>query len=392
MNKEFFEVLKDLQTEKGIDSQFLIERISSAISLAIKKDNQGSDDSIVVIDPEKKLFYAAMRKTVVDEITNPRSEILLDEAKRYNINAIVGDIVEIPLDTQHFGRITAKSAKEVIRQGIRSAEKEIIFKEFINKEHDIVSGTVVRIDPLRGGITVNLGKMEVVLPKSEQIPNDTYKEGDVIRLFIVEVADTERGPHLVVSRTHPGLVKRLFELEVPEIFNGTVEGDVIRLFIVEVADTERGPHLVVSRTHPGLVKRLFELEVPEIFNGTVEIVSVAREAGSRTKMAVSTSHADVDARGACIGMKGSRVSSVVDELCGEKIDVVLYSEDPEKYIAEALSPADVTAVNVIDAELKTCVVEVPEAQLSLAIGNKGQNARLAAKLTGWKIDIRANSN
>lgn len=343
MNKEFFEILKDLQVEKGIDTKFLIERISTAISLAIKKDNQGSEDSIVEIDPDKKRFYAAMRKTVVESVNNPKAEILLDEAKRINPNAMLGSIIEIPLDTQHFGRIAAKSAKEVIRQGIRSAEKEIVFKEFINKEHDIISGTVVRIDPLRGGITVNLGKMEVVLPKAEQIPNDSYSEGDVIRMYVVEVAETERGPHLVVSRTHPGLVKRLFELEVPEIFNGTVE-----------------------------------------------IVSVAREAGSRTKMAVLTSHADVDARGACIGLKGARVSAVVDELCGEKIDVVLYNEQPEQYISEALSPATVTAVHIVNKEAKTCIVEVPESQLSLAIGNRGQNARLAAKLTGWKIDIRSS--
>ena len=342
---ELFEALKLLEKEKGIPADYLIEKIRAAILIAVKKDHGGEDENILVnMDPATGEFRVALRKTVVEEIENPETELLPDEALRYSKKAKVGDIVEIELETKQFGRIAAQTAKHVIRQGIREAERGQQFQEFQRRNQELITARVLRVDPLTGAAAVEIGKAESVLAKSEQLPGETLREGDRVKVYVVDVKDGERGPRALISRTHPGLVKRLFEMEVPEILNGTVE-----------------------------------------------IKSVSREAGSRTKLAVFSKDTNVDAVGACIGPRGARVNGIVEELGGEKIDVVEYSDDPAKFIAAALSPAKVLQVEVDPDGAKACRVTVPDAQLSLAIGNKGQNARLAAKLTGWKIDIRPES-
>lgn len=345
MNKEFFEALAMLEKEKGIPMQYLIEKIEAAISIAIKRDENGAEDNVVEINPETGRFYVAVRKTVVEEIEDPANEILKAEAAKYNKTAAVGDIIEIPLETKDFGRIAAQAAKHVIRQGIREAERERIMQEYQSHCNDIITATVLRTDAKTGNVTLELvNKTEAVLPKSEQVPGETFADGQRIRVYVMDV------------------------------FAG-----------------DKGHRMKISRTRAGLVERLFEMEVPEIYDGTIEIKSTAREAGSRTKMAVWSKNPDVDAVGACIGSKGTRVSGIVEELGGEKIDVVKYSEDIREFIGAALAPADVLNVEIEDEEARSCKVTVPDNQLSLAIGNKGQNARLAAKLTGWKIDIRPES-
>ena len=345
MNKEFFEALAMLEKEKGIPMQYLIEKIEAAISIAIKRDENGAEDNVVEINPETGRFYVAVRKTVVEEIEDPANEILKAEAAKYNKTAAVGDIIEIPLETKDFGRIAAQAAKHVIRQGIREAERERIMQEYQSHCNDIITATVLRTDAKTGNVTLELvNKTEAVLPKSEQVPGETFADGQRIRVYVMDV------------------------------FAG-----------------DKGPRMKISRTRAGLVERLFEMEVPEIYDGTIEIKSTAREAGSRTKMAVISHDENVDAVGACIGPKGTRVSGIVEELGGEKIDVVKYSEDIREFIGAALAPADVLNVEIEDEEARSCKVTVPDNQLSLAIGNKGQNARLAAKLTGWKIDIRPES-
>ena len=258
--------------------------------------------------------------------------------------AEVGGFVGIKLDTKQFGRVAAQTARNIIRQGIRDSERGQMMQEFQSKHQELVSGLVERIDPKTGAISLRLGKAEAVLPKSEQIAGETVREGDHIKVYVVDVRETEKGPKAIISRTHPDLVKRMFETEVPEIYDGTVE-----------------------------------------------IKAVSREAGSRTKLAVVSHNPDVDAVGACIGARGSRVSEIVEELGGEKIDIVEYSDDPQKFIAAALSPANVLKVEMAEDGSRACKVTVPDSQLSLAIGNKGQNARLAARLTGWKIDIKPES-
>ena len=345
LNQEFFEALAMLEKEKGIPMQYLIEKIEAAISIAIKRDEDGAEDNVVEIDPETGRFYVAVRKTVVEEIEDPGSEILKEEATKYKKNAMVGDIIEIPLETHDFGRIAAQAAKHVIRQGIREAERERIMAEYQSHCNDIITATVLRTDPRTGNVTLELAnRNEAILPKNEQVPGETYTDGQRIRVYVMDV------------------------------FAG-----------------DKGPRMKISRTRAGLVERLFEMEVPEIYDGTIEIKATAREAGSRTKMAVWSKDPNVDAVGACIGPKGSRVAGIVDELGGEKIDVVKYSEDIQEFIAAALAPATVLGVEIEDEEARSCKVTVPDHQLSLAIGNKGQNARLAAKLTGWKIDIRPES-
>ena len=342
LNQEFFEALAMLEKEKGIPMQYLIEKIEAAISIAIKRDEDGAEDNVVEIDPETGRFYVAVRKTVVEEIEDPGSEILKEEAAKYKKNAMVGDIIEIPLETHDFGRIAAQAAKHVIRQGIREAERERIMAEYQSHCNDIITATVLRTDPRTGNVTLELAnRNEAILPKNEQVPGETYTDGQRIRVYVMDV------------------------------FAG-----------------DKGPRMKISRTRAGLVERLFEMEVPEIYDGTIEIKATAREAGSRTKMAVWSKDPNVDAVGACIGPKGSRVAGIVDELGGEKIDVVKYSEDIQEFIAAALAPATVLGVEIEDEEARSCKVTVPDHQLSLAIGNKGQNARLAAKLTGWKIDSR----
>ncbi len=344
MNAEFFEALAMLEKEKGISVEYLCEKIENAIAIAIRRDYVGVEDPKVVIDPETRTFEVAIRKTVVDEVEDPANQILLDQAVKYNKKAQVGDIVDIPLETKEFGRIAAQTAKHVIKQGIREAERGQVLKEFQSREHEIITATVMGTDPIRGSVTLEIDHNEAFLLKSEQIPGETFTDGEKIKVYVVEVAASERGPKVMISRTHPGLVKRLFEIEVPEVYEGTVE-----------------------------------------------IKAVSREAGSRTKIAVLSRDPDVDAVGACIGNRGSRVAKIVDELGGEKIDVVQYSEDPAQFISAALSPARVVSVEVDPDGAKACKVKVPDEQLSLAIGNKGQNARLAARLTGWKIDIKPES-
>ncbi len=343
-NAEFFEALRLLQKEKGIEGDYLLEKIRAAIVIAVKRDFGGKDNIFVVMDPATNEFSVSLRKTVVEEVEDPDEQMLPEEAARYVKNPKVGDVVDMQLETKQFGRIAAQTAKHVIRQGIREAERGQQMQEFQRRNQELVTALVTRVDPKSGAATLEFGKAEAVLPKSEQIGDEELHEGDRVKVYVVDVREGEKGPRALISRTHPGLVKRLFEMEVPEIFNGVVE-----------------------------------------------IKAVSREAGSRTKLAVQAHDENVDAVGACIGPRGARVAGIVDELGGEKIDIVEYSDEPEKFIAAALSPAKVLSVEVDPDGAKTCRVTVPDAQLSLAIGNKGQNARLAAKLTGWKIDIRPES-
>ena len=344
MNTEFFEALSLLEKEKGISRDALIEKIKGAIAIAIKRDVGGTDENVVEIDPDSGRFYVAVRKNAVKEVEDPDTEILLQDAYQYDSSVQEGGQIEIPLETKDFGRIAAQAAKHVIRQGIREAERGQLLQKYEDKKFEIISAPVLKVDPVKGNVTLEIEKSETILPKSEQIA------GEVLR-----------------------------------------EGERVMVYVVDVVAAEKGPRIMISRTHPGLVKRLFEMQTPEIKDGTVEIKAIAREAGSRTKMAVWSRDEDVDAVGACIGPKGSRVSAIVEELGGEKIDVVKYSDDPQQFITAALSPADVISVEVDPEGAKSCKVTVPDHQLSLAIGNKGQNARLAARLTGWKIDIRPES-
>ena len=344
INSEFFEALALLEKERGIPMTYLIEKISNAIAVAIKRDMGGSENTIVEIDPVKRRFYVAVRKQVVEEVEDPENEITLQDATKYSKVAHVGGMVEISLETKQFGRIAAQSAKHVIRQGISEAEKGQLVQKYQDKKYEIISVPVLKIDEVKGNATVEIDKSEAILPKSEQVPGEVLHEGQRIMVYVVDV-----------------------------LTGG------------------KNPKLMISRTHPGLIKRLFEMHTPEIKDGTVEIMAVSREAGSRTKIAVWSKDENVDAVGACIGPKGSRVSAIVEELGGEKIDVIKYSENPEELVAEALSPAEVVRVLVDPTGAKNCKAIVPDSQLSLAIGNKGQNVRLAARLTGWKIDIGPQS-
>ena len=345
-NKELFEALRMFEKEKDIPMDYMLTQIEKAITIACKNYFDGNEDVIFKADPEKNTFDVKLKKTVVDEVFDPSYEVSLEEASQINKRKKfeIGDEIEVPLDPKKLGRIAISAARNVIRQGIRAGEKGQSLLEFQSKLGEIVTATVERIDPKSGIATIKIGKSEAMLPKSEQIGCDSLSEGDHVKVYIADVKDNEKGPHAIISRSHPGFVRRLFEQEVPEIYESIVE-----------------------------------------------IKSVSREAGSRTKMAVKSSNPDVDAIGACIGQKGARVNRIVDELGGEKIDIIEYSDEPEKYIPAALSPATVTKVEIVDEEKKSCKATVPDGQLSLAIGNKGQNARLAAKLTGWKIDIRPQS-
>lgn len=343
MNAEFFEALDALEKEKGIPAGHLAEKIENAISIAVKHNYKTGDNTVVELDPAKQLFRVALRKTVVEQVENPQMEILPEEAKKIDPHADLGDTVDIELDTHDFGRIAAQTAKHVIRQGIREVEREILTNEVMSRQHELVTGVIQRIDRNTGTAYLELGRTEGVMPVNEQIQGETLQEGDHVKVYVAEV------------KNH-----------------------------------EKGPRIIVSRTHPGMIRRLFELEVPEIFDGTVEIMGIAREPGSRSKVAVDSKNPDVDAIGACIGPKGNRVGNIVHELGGEKIDLIPFSQDVSKYIAAALAPAQVVDV-VTDRDEHRARVIVPDDQLSLAIGNKGQNVRLAAKLTGWRIDIRPES-
>ena len=343
MNSELFDALNLLEKERGIPVDFMVDKITKAIITACK-NSYGNEDARVEVNAEKGAFEVYLRKTVVDDVYEPGKEISLEKAREISPLVNYEDKVEVQLNTKEFGRIAAQTARNIIRQGIRDGERGQMMQEFQSKHQELVSALVERIDPRTGAATLLIGKAEAVLPRNEQVGDEKLSEGDHIKVYVVDVKETEKGPRAMISRTHPDLVKRLFETEVPEIYDGTVE-----------------------------------------------IKAVSREAGSRTKLAVLSHNQDVDAVGACIGSRGSRVSNIVSELGGEKIDIVEYSEDPAKFIASALSPADVLSVVITDEEARACRVTVPDSQLSLAIGNKGQNARLAAKLTGWKIDIKPES-
>lgn len=344
MNKEFFEALAMLEKEKGISAEYLLSKIENAVKVAVRRDFGGKDNVVCQIDPVTQTFNVYLRKKVVEEVTNPEVEMLPEEARKYKADAQLDEEILIQLDTKKFGRIAAQTAKHVIRQGIREGERRQILEELQSRNQELVSALVLKVDPKTGNVVVEIGKAEAVLPKSEQV------EGEVLR-----------------------------------------EGDRIKVYIVDVKETEKGLKAMISRTHPGLVKRLFEMEVPEIYDGIVEIKAISREAGSRTKIAVHSNDDNVDSVGACIGARGVRVNKIVDELNGEKIDIIKYSEVPSEFIAAALAPAEVIKVEIDSEDSRTCHVIVPDGQLSLAIGNRGQNARLAAKLTGWKIDIRPAS-
>ncbi|MEE1320724.1 MAG: transcription termination factor NusA [Acutalibacteraceae bacterium] len=341
MNKEFFEAVKMLEEEKGISSEYIYDKIRAAIISATRNSYGNRDNVVCEIDPEKQTMSVYVRIAVVDEVEEPAAEMTLEQARNYDANAQVGDFVEIALEPKKFGRIVAQTAKSVIRQGIREAERELATKEFQNRHQEVVTAKVNIVYPETGDASIEIGRANAILPKADQIPGETLTAGQLIKVYVASIKEE----------------------------NGTSYANI-------------------SRRHPGFVKRLFEMEVPEIYDGIVEIVSVSREAGSRTKIAVNSHDENVDAVGACIGPRGQRVSNVVDILCGEKIDIVRYSEEPEKYIGAALAPAEVLSVMVDENGAKACRVIVPDSQLSLAIGNKGQNVRLAAKLTGWKIDIK----
>ena len=348
MNAEFFAAIEDIEKEKGIPREYMFEKIQQAMLAAFRKDNPEYGENVeVVLDEDKKRIELVINKTVVEEVWDPTAELDLESAHKLSKRAKPGDVVQIPVETKKFGRIAAQAAKQVIIQGIREAERGIIYDEFTSKEHEILTGVVSRIEPRTGGVSIKISSnsefTEAMLSASERIKGEELHEGDRIKVYVVEVRKSTRGPQVLISRTHPGLVKRLFELEVPEIFDGTVE-----------------------------------------------VKSIAREAGSRTKMAVWSDDPAVDPIGACVGPRGGRVASIVEELGGEKIDIVKYSESPEEYVAAALAPAEVLSVTLLD-EGKSCRVVVPESQLSLAIGKEGQNARLAAKLTGYKIDIKSDA-
>ncbi len=339
MNIEFIEALDQIEKEKGISKEILIEALEASLISAYKKNYGSAQNVFVNIDRDTGEVKVFSRKTVTEEVNDSLLEIDINDAVEINPTAKVGDTIPFEVTPKKFGRIAAQTAKQVVMQRIREAERNIIYEEFSGRETDIVTGVVQRYD--KKNVIIDLGKVEVILPASEQIPSEEYTQG---------------------SR--------------------------IKVYILEVKKTTKGPLITVSRSHPGLVKRLFELEVPEIFEGIVEIKGIAREAGSRTKIAVYSKNDNVDPVGACVGPKGARVQSIVDELRGEKIDIIKWDKNVDNYISNALSPAKVT--NVTTEEItKVARVSVAENQLSLAIGKEGQNARLAAKLTGWKIDIKS---
>ena len=349
MNAEFFAALEQLEKEKGIPVEYMLDRVCQALLTAYKKDNDGLVCENVYVEPdmEKRAINMYVLKEVVDEAEDPLTEISLEDAREINRTASMGDMVRVSVETKKFGRIAAQAAKQVIIQGIRESERGMVFNEYSSKEHEILSAVVNRIDPRNGNIILDMvsdgEKTEAVLSTSEQVAGEDLREGQRIKVYVVEV---RKG--------------------------------------------SRGPQVMISRTHPGLVKRLFELEVPEIHDGIVEVKSIAREAGSRTKIAVASNDENVDPIGACVGPRGSRVGAIVSELSGEKIDIIKYSEDMATFVSEAMSPADVVGAIMLP-DGKSCRVIVPDDQLSLAIGKEGQNARLAAKLTGCKIDIGPES-
>ena len=348
MNAEFFGALEQLEMEKGIKVDYMLERVAGALVTAYKKDNIGIIENVYV-EPniERKEINMFAKKEVVDIVEDPLTEVSLEDARLITLRCEYGDIVSVDIKTKEFGRIAAQTAKQVIIQAIREAERGMIADQFSSKEHEILTAVVLRVDPKTGNaileITTKGEKVEGILTVSEQVRNEVLHDGDRIKVYVVEVKKATKGPQVIISRTHPGLVKRLFELEVPEIADGIVE-----------------------------------------------IKSIAREAGNRTKIAVYSNDESIDPIGACVGNAGARVSSIVAEINGEKIDIIKFNDDVATFVAAALSPAGIIACKAL-GDTKSCVAVVPDDQLSLAIGKEGQNARLAAKLTGCKIDIKPES-
>lgn len=337
----FFEALAVMEKENGISAEVLAEKIQQGVLKAVKKEYPDCENVRVEIDPDKGIFEMAILKDVVEGEPEDGNQINIDEAKTYKKRIKVGDVCEIPLSPAIFGRVAAQSAKQSIRHDIKEFERNQLLEQYQDKEHEAVSATVLKIEPATGNATLTIDKNEVYLFKNEMIPGEELREGQIIKVYVVGIINPDRKP-------------------------------VIK----------------ISRTHKDLVKRLFELEIPEIYDGVVEVKSISREAGSRTKIAVFSKDPNVDAVGACIGPRRSRITKIVEELGGEKIDIIPYSETPEEFIAQALSPSDVIGVTLAEDGSRACTVTVPNSQLSLAIGNKGQNAKLAARLTGYKIDIK----
>ncbi len=341
MNTEFFNALDLLEKEKGIPKEYMFEKVEAALVTAFKKEKGNNSMVRIVLDPNKKDVRVYEQWNIVEEVTDPQTEISLEDAKKMNRRYVLGGIAEAELKTKTFGRISAQTAKQVIIQGIREAERGMMLKEYEDKQESIVSAKVISIDPDTGNALLDLGTSRATLLHSEQIPGEILRPDEYVKVYVMEVRK----------------------------------------------ESSRGPLVTLSRTHPGLLRRLFETEVPEIADGTVVIENIAREAGRRSKIAVRSTDENVDPVGACIGNHGMRISRIVDELCGERIDVIKYSEDPEEFIASALSPAVVDSVEV--SQERDALVYVAADQLSLAIGKEGQNARLAARLTGYKVDIKA---
>lgn len=342
MSNELLDALDILEKEKGISRDLIVEAIEAALISAYKRNFNQAQNVRTDFNMQTGTMRVFARKDVVDEVFDSRLEISLEEARSINPSYDIGDVVEIEVTPKDFGRIAAQTAKQVVTQRVREAERGIIYEEFADRQDDIMTGIVQRKDHRYA--YVSLGKAEALMPVNEQMPNEQYNHNDRIKVYITKVEKTTKGPQIFVSRTHPNLLKRLFELEVPEIYEGVVE-----------------------------------------------IKSVAREAGDRSKISVHSDNPEVDPVGACVGPKGARVQAVVDELKGEKIDIVKYSSDPVEFVANALSPSKVLDV-IVNEEEKSTTVIVPDYQLSLAIGKRGQNARLAAKLTNWKIDIKSETD
>ncbi len=342
MNKEMFQALEDLSVEKGINKDYILDAIEQALIIAYKRNFNSQENVKIVIDEEHSTYNVYSMREVVEECFDPAIEIELGPARLIKKRAKIGDIIEVEVTPKDFGRIAAQTAKQVIMQKLREAEREIVYSEYSDRQGEIVSGIVQKVE--RNIVIVDLGKLEGIMTANEQVPGEEYKVNDRIKAYVVEVAKNAKGI----------------------------------------------PQMLISRTHPGFVRRLLELEIPEIYEGLIEIKNIVREAGSRTKIAVYSKDPNIDPVGSCVGPRGTRIQNILNELKEEKVDVVEWSEDPVQYIASALSPATVLAVD-IDEENMASKVVVPDNQLSLAIGKDGQNARLSAKLTGWKIDIKSET-
>ncbi|API93923.1 transcription termination/antitermination protein NusA [Virgibacillus pantothenticus] len=341
MSTQLFDAIDYLAREKGIDKEILLEALEAALISAYKKNFKSATNVRVELNEETGKMAVFSRKNVVEEVEDHQQEISIQEAKEINPNYEIDDVVEVEVTPKDFGRIAAQAAKQVVTQRVREAERGVIFSEYSDREDDVMTGIIQRKDARY--VYVHLGKIEAKLAEAEQMPTEEYNVHDRIKVYVTKVENTSKGPQIYISRSHPGLLKRLFEMEVPEIYDGIVE-----------------------------------------------IKSVAREAGDRSKVSVYAPDPDIDPVGSCVGQKGQRVQAIVNELKGEKIDVVQWSDDPTVYVSNALSPSKVISVLVNEEEKATTVI-VPDYQLSLAIGKRGQNARLAAKLTGWKIDIKSET-